>query len=166
MILKIKLLLFIQIEHILYMLVFYIKRSINWYIVFISNFLLIKKIKKIGIRLKHPPPHSKYSSFVTIKLSKIILFYWIMDYIWRPPSLSVLTPKKFSIKGVPGISVLNVCCEKTFNTLMPGSPLIEIFFGVNTLRLGGLQIKCRNFVRNINSLFSSQIEHVHTKRVK
>ena len=35
--------------------------------------------------------------------------------------------------------------QQTLNTLMPGTPLIEIFFGVNTLRLGGLQLFIFNF---------------------
>ena len=30
--------------------------------------------------------------------------------------------------------------KQTIDTLMPGTPLIEIFFGVNTLRLGGLKL--------------------------
>ena len=41
--------------------------------------------------------------------------HWIYIFIWRPPSLSVLTPKKILIKGVPGISELNVCWVLLFS---------------------------------------------------
>ena len=38
--------------------------------------------------------------------------------------------------------------QQTFDSLMPRTPLMEIFFGINTLRLGGLQLMCLSLNMN------------------